>query len=296
MENQDIAHYSKPSKRFLIRGGIASLLIILILTVQTQWFSNLFSKNKGASVSVNNATVGEVVGKDSNGNGIADWEERLWGLDPNVTTTNGVSNKTIIEQKRKQVSNYGSQNDTLNETDMIARELFTLSTAIGQEGGDAGSIAEKISEKNFQKDITPVYTIKNIQTTKTTNTSLVTYKNEISEVLQKNKEASYEIDIFTKGLETGDFSDFSKLQEIAISYKNLSKKLLLVRVPVGVASYHLQIVNSINGYSRAIEKMMLLEENSIIALVGFAEYRDFDRQMDIASANLISYFELYGII
>jgi hypothetical protein len=224
MESQDNLQYSKPSKKFLIRGGIATALIAFILIAQTQWFLNLFSKSKKVSVSVNNATVGDVVGKDSNGNGIADWEERLWGLDPNVTTTNGVSNKTIIEQKRSQLSNSGQQG-ALNETDMIARELFTLSTAIGQEGGDAGVIAEKISEDNFQKDDTPFYTLKDIKTTKTTSASLSYYKNEIVSVLQKNEIESIEIEAFIQGVETGDYSRFSEFTKTASYYRDLSKKL-----------------------------------------------------------------------
>jgi hypothetical protein len=69
-----------------------------------------------------------------------------------------------------------------------------------------------------------------------------------------------------------------------------------MRVPVGVASYHLQIANGVFGHSKAFEKMMLLEDNSIVALVGFAEYRDFDRALEISTANLMSYFELYGIL
>ena len=295
MENQDTAHYSKPSKRFLIRGGIASLLIVLILVVQTQWFLNLFSKNKKSSISVNNATVGEVVGKDSNGNGIADWEERLWGLDPNVATTNGVSNKTIIEEKRKQLST-SEQESALNETDMIARELFTLSTDIGEKGGDAGSIAEKISENNFQKDNTPFYTLKDIKTTKTTSASLTVYKNEIVSILQRNEIDSVEIEAFIQGVETGDYSRFSEFTKTASYYRDLSKKLLYMRVPVGVATYHLQIVHGTFGYKKKKKKMMLLEDNSIVALVGFAEYRDFDRALEISTANLMSYFELYGIL
>ncbi len=295
MENQDTAHYSKPSKRFLIRGGIASILIVLILVVQTQWFLNLFSKNKKSSVSVNDSTVGDVVGKDSNSNGIADWEERLWGLDPSVATTNGVSNKTIIEQKRGQLSN-SEQEGVLNETDMLARELFTLSTAIGQQGGNAGNIAEKISEDNFQKDNTPFYTLKDIKTTKTTSASLTTYKDEIISILQKNEIDSVEIETFIQGVETGDYSRFSEFTKTASYYRDLSKKLVSMRVPVGVAIYHLQIVNGIFGHSKAFEKMMLLEDNSIVALVGLAEYRDFDRSLEISTANLMSYFELYGIL
>ena len=131
MEQEKISKY--PSKKFLIRGAIAASIVATILIVQTPWFLNLFKKKEEArKEALSNATVGELVGKDSNNNGIADWEERLWGLDPTKLTTNGVANKTIIEQKRKQLG--GTDDTPLNENDRLARDLFMVASAVGQEG------------------------------------------------------------------------------------------------------------------------------------------------------------------
>src|SRR5690348_17285703 len=89
----------RPSKQFLIRGGIATGIVALILIVQTDWFRALFNKPP-LPPTTSDKTVGEFIAKDSNGNGIADWEEKLWGLDPTALYTNGVPNKQIIEEKK----------------------------------------------------------------------------------------------------------------------------------------------------------------------------------------------------
>ncbi|MBY0329001.1 hypothetical protein K2Q02_02830, partial [Patescibacteria group bacterium] len=70
---------SLPSKQFLIRGGIATGIVTLILIVQTEWFLGLFNK-KPQQIDPN-ITIGDAIAKDSNGNGIPDWEERRLGQD-----------------------------------------------------------------------------------------------------------------------------------------------------------------------------------------------------------------------
>ncbi len=289
----------RPSKRFLLRGGIASGIILLILVVQTQWFAHLFSK-KGSAQTGSTATIAEVVGKDSNGNGIADWEERLWGLDPTVTTTNGVSNKVIIEEKRKSLQTTDTTNGPLNETDRLAQQLFGFTTALGGEGAvntqSLNAMASKLGSQNVAPNTVPTYTLKNIKTVSTTKKSLSSYQQSLSTLLSSYDTNTPEIGVFITSIENGDYSSLDSLDTTITSYTSLSKKLLTVPAPIGVAQYHLDITNSIIGIAHSFEKMKSVGDNGINALVGLSEYRYNEEVLSKASENLSTYLQQYGIL
>ncbi len=300
MESQNNPGISKPSKQFFVRGGIATGILALILIVQTQWFLGLFSKKNTPGVTVNNTTVGEVVGKDSNGNGIADWEERLWGLDPTVATTNGVSNKTIIEEKRRSLQTQDGQEGELNETDRLARELFGFTSAVGQENAidksSLSALAIKLGQESATPETIPVYTIKNITTIQTNRKNLVAYEKNLSSILSSYNTTLPEIDVFITTIQTGDYSALDGFDKTISFYSGLAKKLSKIAVPVGVAQYHLDITNSVAGIGTSFEKMKLLEDNGINALVGLSEYRFHDQKLTAAIERLTAYFTQYGIL
>lgn len=300
MESQNNSVITKPSRRFLIHGGIATGIIALILIVQTPWFLGIFSKKNGKGIAVTDATVGEIVGKDSNGNGIADWEERLWGLDPSVATTNGVSNKTIIEQKRRSLQGADQQNGELNETDRLARELFGFTTAIGSESSvdksSLSALASKLGQENAKADTVPTYALKNITTVQTNRKNLIAYEKNLSATLLSYDETVPEIDIFISSIETGDYSTLEQFDSTISLYATLAKKLSKIAVPVGAAQYHLDITNSIAGLGKSFEKMKLLEDNGVSALVGLSEYRYHDQKLSDAIEKLGTYLTQYGIL
>ncbi|MBP6858183.1 MAG: hypothetical protein KBC11_03300 [Candidatus Pacebacteria bacterium] len=298
MESQDNIQSLKPSKKFLIRGGIATGILVLILVVQTSWFSSLFSGKSSKSLSVSDATVGEIVGKDSNGNGIADWEERLWGLDPTVSTTNGVSNKSIIEAKRRTLQNNG-ETGPLNETDILARELFGLTSALGDSSVDKDGLAAlaiKLGEDGSKANTLPIYSIKDIKTVQTNRNNLISYEKNLSTILSSYDTNLAEIDIFINSIETENYSNLEDFDNTVKFYNSLSTKIVKISVPVGIAQYHLDIANSIAGIGKSFEKMKLLEDNGVMALVGLSEYRYHDQKLSASLEKLATYLNQYGII
>ncbi|MCC7436720.1 hypothetical protein IT402_02515 [Candidatus Nomurabacteria bacterium] len=298
MESQD-NNLLKPSKRFLIRGGIATGILALLLIVQTNWFSSLFSKKNINGIAVSDATVGEIVGRDSNGNGIADWEERLWGLDPTVTTTNGVSNKSIIEAKRRTLQNT-EEAGPLNETDRLAREIFGFTSALGTENSisseSLSALAVKLGQQGVKADTLPTYTLSDIKTIQTNRKNLTDYEKNLSSVLSSYDKTLPEIDVFIRSVEAGDYNQLETLDKSIVFYKNLSKKLIKINAPIGVAQYHLDITNSVAGISKSFEKMKVLENNGIMALVGLSEYRYHDKKLDDTLEKLATYLRQYAII
>lgn len=297
----DYQHVSyRPSKKFLIRGGISSGVIILILVFQTSWFRALFNRPPKQAVINSNETIGGLLGKDTNGNTIPDWEERLWGLDPTVLYTNGVSNKQIIEQKRKDLGIADTKEGPLNETDILAQQLFSITSAISQsdQGGDGvlTNVGTDLANATKFKQVTNQYSIQNIKTTKTTTASLRTYYDAVTKVVSQYKTETVATDVLVPALETGDFSELPKLKETAESYKKFSKSLQAITVPVGITAEHLALANGFYGMAQSFDYILEIEDNGVNALAGIAIYKNYAARVEQALVGLNDYFINYGIL
>ncbi len=289
---------SLPSKQFLIRGSIAIGIVAIVLIVQTDWFRALFHKSP-LPPAASNKTVGDFVSQDSNGNGIADWEEKLWGLDPTALYTNGVPNKQVIEERKKALG-ITAADAPANETDALARELLTITTALGTSGEltdeSLASIGARLAESvEFQQYVNH-YSLKDIQTVPTTGASLQQYYGAFGTIALKHANSASEIDILVTALESGDFSGIERLEPIIEEYTRYARELVSLPVPVGLQRQHLEITNSIHGFSVALRYMTELSDNGANALAGVALYKISDARLFTASEEMRTYFTRYGIL
>jgi hypothetical protein len=300
MEPQENHISYKPSKKFLIRGGIAAGILILILIFQTDWFRGLFNKAPKPELKTSNETIGGLVGKDTNGNSIPDWEEKLWGLDPAVLYTNGISNKQIIEEKKKALGITDSNEGPLNETDILAQQLFSITSAISQsdqnDSGTLSNVGTDIGNSIKFKQVSNRYSLQNIKTTTTTTASLTAYYKSVMKISDKYKDEIAATDILVPALETGDFSDLPKLQQTADSYIAFSKSLQALTVPVGIAEQHLALINGFYGMAQSFIYILEIEDNGVNAVAGISIYKNYALRVDKALNELDDYFTNYGII
>ena len=103
--------------------------------------------------------IGDLVNKDTDRDGILDWEEPLWGLDPTKTeTTPGVPDSSVIkklkvEQGFSSNTTEGGQDYTenLTETDKFSRELFSTIASLNQNGVMDRTTIDKISSSLNEK-------------------------------------------------------------------------------------------------------------------------------------------------
>ncbi len=99
-----------PSKKFVIitLSIFATLGLVFFLVGK-------FQKNPDGSLAVKDnwslseekieaQTLGELVKKDSDQDGLPDWEETLWGLDPrNPETTPGTKDADVVAKRRAEL-------------------------------------------------------------------------------------------------------------------------------------------------------------------------------------------------
>ncbi|MGH7249713.1 MAG: hypothetical protein ACREGC_01950, partial [Minisyncoccia bacterium] len=132
--------------------------------------------NAENGLTYSNATVQDLVTKDTDGDGVPDWEETLYGLDPNnKETTPGIPDSTAMA-KMQSSDKYGSASTTNNDgevagvttkTDQFSQQLFATVTALNQNGSIdpntvdqiSGSLANQIQNSTPRK----VYLISDIK-------------------------------------------------------------------------------------------------------------------------------------
>ncbi|HWC57691.1 MAG TPA: hypothetical protein VG621_01925 [Candidatus Paceibacterota bacterium] len=290
----------RPSKQFLIRGGSAIAIVALILIVQTNWFKKLFHRTPPTAAITKDMSVGDIVNKDSNGNGIPDWQERLWGLDPTVVYTNGVPNKQIIEDKQKALGISSDDTQNLSETDSISRQLFAITTALGQSDTiDATTLQQVAGSLGSSINLPQVadrYFLKEIKTVSTTTRSLKTYYANMSKIVSKYNTDTADIGTVIDALQTGDTSGIPALAQSATLYNQFAHDMTTIAVPIGVAQYHLAIMNSFAGIAQSFTYLQQIDDNSIQSLVGVAIYKGYADKLQKALDNMDDYLTRYGIL
>lgn len=288
----------KPSKTFLIRGGVALGILALIFLFQTDTIQNLFSK-KEKETQAKIESLEELIRKDSNTNGIPDWEERFWGLDPFVISTNGRLHTDIIAE-RKTILSSQTNAEKLTETERLARELFIVSTMVGgSTDGDLGVIgavseraADEFLEGKGLPDEISLDTITRIPTNKET---VREYTINIITTLESKKPTN-ELEIIATVSETQNMNTLSELSPIIATYKNLAQKTAQVRVPTDLAEEHLVLVNSINNMGRALENFGTLKDDAASGVIGFYQYSAEETRFNDALTALINKSNSYFII
>lgn len=288
-----------PSKQFIIRGSIGLGIVLIILLVQTTWFRGLFHKKPLARID-DNRTISEVVDADSNGNGIPDWQERLWGLDPTVLYTNGVSNKELIEQKRMTlgIQTTTEESAPLTDLDRLARDLYSLSATLGTEidSQTTESITARLSGSVDIKNLANKYKLADLRTVPTSPASLAQYNQALTATVQHINTDAPGIEIAITAIETGDYSDIPTLSQSVTAYATAAKALKKITVPNGVAAYHIDLINGLAGMAESFVYLQYIDSDNTKALSGITLYKNHNTMFLTAVSGIGEYLKKYGIL
>lgn len=274
-----------PSKKIrillmcIIGAGVLLLAFKYLPSIKKTSF---FSRNNNTENTQQVSKIGDIVNKDTDGDGVADWEESIRGTDPNKTDTNedGVSDFVEIQQQKDQ-ENTTNTTGPETETSIFAKQLFTTIASLQESGTldeqSAMKIVEQASltaQKNVQKTfytkeqltISPKLTGKAFEK----NTTAILVKNNVTyESLQK-------IFLILGTLpDTGEVEGTTIVQdliEIDTSFKKALSELLKNPVPAQSTETYLKFLNALEYISENISDITLLETNPIVSFSAITVY------------------------
>lgn len=276
-----------PSKNFIS-------LVLLIIT-----FVLIFFIGKGLISLIKNrerkdgakepeiVSIKEIIDEDDNNNGIPNWEEYFWGLDPKK---DGKKNREFVLAKRE-LANQNTGNEVkgepvvLTENEALSRDFFVAILALSQEGlldeESINTIAETIGQKVIADPIADKYTADQVIIEENpTVDSVLAYGDQIVNLFEKyssEKDIGEEIKIIALGIGNNDTTAMRAVRSIALGYRLLGQDIITIPVIEDLATIHLDIANncekvaiSIEGIAEGLEKPDL----ALRALINYQKYYD----------------------
>lgn len=285
-----------PSKKFsiLIVGVVVVLLAAIIITSR---FGSTSSFNTPKQLISSQGTVGEIVGRDSNNNGIADWEETLWGFDP---AGDGPSNKEKIDAK-KAAADITPNDDSAagtTKTDQFSQELLSTILALNQSGSLTPDILAKVAESvgdsvDMKHTDAETYALSSIKLyPRDTAAAKNAYEADFRNLLAQYDDIDLgsELQIIATVLDGGNESSLEKLLPLARAYSSLAKQLVGLTTPPQVAQNALDLANATAQMGATLIQVRSLYTDVISGMVGIDDYIQASEAADQATLTLATYF------
>ncbi len=302
-----------PSKKFAVTVGSALVLLGIILAVKHVVVKKRIAAENQATVEENIyngnlVAITDLAEKDSDKDGLPDWEESLWGTDPGKTDTDddGISDKKEIDQKKASLASANEtapESEALTETETFSRELFASIAALKESGNfntnSLQDLARTISQNAGEEQVMlDSYASADIKTSEATAANKTTYHQTLFGVLQKYDNAGFgtELGKIEAGLEAEDSEKINELHAIATAYANLSEDLARMTVPLDAVQIHLEAANSARNISLSLENATHIYDNALRGLIGLSQYETENTRFEKSLEDLESYFKKNGII
>lgn len=287
-----------PSKQFRARLVLILILVAIVLLI-TKVTPIIRNKLKKTSVE-QSLLVTDMVAQDSNSNGIADWEEALWGLDPKG---DGAENKAFIVSKKKNLEDGDPTNDgELSANDKLAREFFALVVSLKQNGNlneqSIQNLSNLVGQKVVATPIEDAYT-KDMMTTKaTTSVSIKEYYTKFRALANNHKTNGIgdELGIISQILTKGDKESVANVKRIANEYRAFGQDLLQIPVPSSLADTQFKLANLYEKNAETIEGMAKMLENPIEGMSSLVRYKKYNDELIKTLEEMRTFFVRNGII
>ena len=277
-----------PSKNFIS-------LVLLIITFVLIFFigKGLISliKNRERKDGVKEpeiVSIKEIIDEDDNNNGIPNWEEYFWGLDPKK---DGKKNREFVLAKRE-LANQNTGNEVkgepvvLTENEALSRDFFVAMLALSEKGildeESINAMSETVGQKVIAEPIADKYTMQQILIQKeTTIETIQSYYQKITSLIKKynnEKDLGKEITLMSISISSNDRHAMLTVRSIVQAYRDLAQELLAIETLDILAESHLQMINSCEKIAESIEGLILSEDDSLVGLKSLINYKRYSEE------------------
>ena len=294
------------AKLVLILGGCAVLTLAGIALSSHFGSHTSFSSTNKNGLDANDMTLEDALTLDSNKNGIADWEESLWGLDPKG---NGDKNKAIIDQKKAAAGiepsipvQPGDDTASSSPTQVFSQSLLTTILALKQSGGLTQNAIENLGNSigqniDSKRSTEPAYTQDDMLLITPTPAARTKYYNDVKALTLKYSASGMgtEFDTIAAAVSDPSHADaLAQLTPLSSTYLDFSKDLLALPTPSDAAQYALDTANASAALGNSLRKFQTLYTDALTGMVGLDEYVTANDALKLGSNELVQYFKILG--
>ena len=303
-----------PSKKFIYSIVILVILVVLFFVISNLLSGkNSFFASKEGQLETSNLTISDLVKKDTDSDGVADWEEALWGTDiNNKTTFDGTPDGKYIADKRAELklANGATTDENgleLNETDKFAQDFFASLSAMKQSGQVDSTTINNVSAALGQKIADPTiidkYTTKDAKISENDGVEQQkAYYGTIKGLFEKYSTEGLgdEVEIVSTLVNSSTTDEKTKytdqLNQIADAYEAYAQNIVETTVPQSLVTHEISIANSANNTGIAVRNMIGVADDPIVGLSGLSQYQKYSDELIAAVGNLETILYNNGII
>ncbi len=231
--------------------------------------------------------------KDTDGDGVKDWEEELWGLSAVTPDTDGdgVGDADEVKQDRElfgelpgDIFAQATENpDDITPIGLAGRVLISQFLTSKQSGvpyteSDVANAANLTVAAHPPERSYTTYTLSDITVSGAANAeSLRAYGNAIGDALtnKSGTPAKHELSVLLSLSQSEDTEQFTKdMQEVLGRYDITINGFLGVTVPSDVAPLHLATINAMERVKTDLADMAALDTSPLISLSALGSYSD----------------------
>lgn len=297
-----------PSKKvsvvILITAILVSLIILLSNKDEEKNDNSLIQKNLSVNILADNKN------NDSDNDGLQDWEEILWGTNPNNPDTDGDGTNDLDEIESNRNPNDGTANDqNYNFEERIIAEISSTQTNNQTLTGQVGTNFAKeyfTIRQNGELSEEEKLNLVNSLTERASNA--VNFKKPFSiydlktfdSTIEKDKLLKYAQDTFDANVKfvqliqiSGPASDYDSLNRIMI---DLSNRMMQMEVPSEIASEHLDMANNYNVIGQTMLGIKQDTSDPLFALFSLDQYQKSQAALNVNIEIMSTFFKQSGII
>ncbi|MEK9181661.1 MAG: hypothetical protein AAB786_01445 [Patescibacteria group bacterium] len=253
-----------------------------------------------------NEILENLITRDTDLDGVLDWEEGLWGTDPTKKDTNddGVFDGVEIAKLKTAQEDYifdgelgGDTSETgeLTETDKFSREFFSTVTTLNQSGvidqATMDKLGESLAEKIKNSAPRKIFLLSDLKIIEDGSLQAIkNYNNALDNIRKKYPVETNAMDILQKFIvdeNTVDVAVLSELDPIIEQTEKIVNELAKMSIPESIAPLHLDFLNGIERLVENLNDIQLYEVDVILALSAISQYEENITTLESANNELV---------
>ncbi|MDP3734817.1 MAG: hypothetical protein Q8R39_00085 [bacterium] len=235
--------------------------------------------------------------RDSDSDGLEDWEEILWKTDTHNADTDGDGTndgaeagtgrdptvagpddkiKTTSTPAPKGVNEGGSDDGSV--TAAVGKELLSKYFVLKQSGGEIDPetakrlVEDSISGLSDTRAVRTYSTADIIIAERDSKGAIRDYGNAVGAIVTRYSPTGSEREmvIFTRALQSDKAGEVAKLDPIIVGYRAIRDGALATPVPLSASVLHLRMINAVERYSATLSGLRRLQSDPLVALLSFS--------------------------
>lgn len=293
-----------PSKK--IRIIIAILVVIGVGYFTVPMIINSLKKGPVKTVPPTNLVVsaptGDPTTRDSDGDGIPDWQEIALGLDPNnPQSKKGVPDMTTYQNIKDAVGNntFDLEAGKVTDTDKVSLTIYdALSSDSKKNNGISVEATQAVTGQELynyiaaQKKLVTVYTEKDLNVVEGTIDSNKNYASKMKVLLADTPETKKYPSTINAYLDTDTAKDKPAIAPVLTYFEKIIAAMKSTPVPASAVSTHLDILNAVQGVYQIVKTYDPNETDPTVQVSAVSLVQDYLISLSKSLGMLSVYFSV----